>query len=217
MLHRCQDLTAQGTQSKLSGRQEAHLVSQLHSGEYSTREVADLFKIGPLHRVPGDRTPTTRSTRRRHAAAPTADRRRPGQVFRSPHPSGTPAHRRAHGPSNSGRDGCTARRHVAKMRRHNRTQPVDPTTHCVESRPIRDPCLPRRRPIRGKNGRDQLMILDEAGTTGERVGSTPSSPANKPLYSPVGPVSTEPNERQGARRTPSARITVAEPAWRGCG
>ena len=35
-----------GKQPKLSSRQEAHLVSLLHSGEYSTREVADLFKIG---------------------------------------------------------------------------------------------------------------------------------------------------------------------------
>ena len=35
-----------GKQPKLSSRQEAHLVSLVHSGENSTREVADLFKIG---------------------------------------------------------------------------------------------------------------------------------------------------------------------------
>ena len=35
-----------GKQPKLSGRQEAHLVSLVHSGEYSTREVADLFNVG---------------------------------------------------------------------------------------------------------------------------------------------------------------------------
>ena len=35
-----------GKQPKLSGGQEAHLVSLVHSGEYSTREVADLFNVG---------------------------------------------------------------------------------------------------------------------------------------------------------------------------
>ena len=35
-----------GRQPKLNHRQEAHLVSLVHSGEYSTAEVADLFGIG---------------------------------------------------------------------------------------------------------------------------------------------------------------------------
>jgi DNA invertase Pin-like site-specific DNA recombinase len=35
-----------GKQPKLTRRQEAHLVSLLHSGEYSTAEVADLFGVG---------------------------------------------------------------------------------------------------------------------------------------------------------------------------
>ncbi len=35
-----------GKQPKLNRRQEAHLVSLMHSGEYSTAEVADLFGVG---------------------------------------------------------------------------------------------------------------------------------------------------------------------------
>ncbi|MDQ2849421.1 MAG: recombinase family protein [Actinomycetota bacterium] len=35
-----------GKQPKLTRRQEAHLVSLIHSGEYSTAEVADLFAVG---------------------------------------------------------------------------------------------------------------------------------------------------------------------------
>src|SRR5699024_3800729 len=35
-----------GKQPKLNHRQEAHLVSLVHSGEYSTAEVAELFGIG---------------------------------------------------------------------------------------------------------------------------------------------------------------------------
>jgi DNA invertase Pin-like site-specific DNA recombinase len=35
-----------GRQPKLTRRQEAHLVSLVHSGEYSTAEIADLFGIG---------------------------------------------------------------------------------------------------------------------------------------------------------------------------
>lgn len=35
-----------GKQPKLNRRQEAHLVSLVHSGEYSTAEVADLFGVG---------------------------------------------------------------------------------------------------------------------------------------------------------------------------
>ena len=35
-----------GKQPKLNRRQEAHLVSLVHSGEYSTAEVADVFGVG---------------------------------------------------------------------------------------------------------------------------------------------------------------------------
>jgi len=35
-----------GKQPKLNRRQEAHLVSLIHSGEYSSAEVADLFGMG---------------------------------------------------------------------------------------------------------------------------------------------------------------------------
>ena len=35
-----------GKQPKLNRRQEAHLVSLVQSGEYSTAEVADLFGVG---------------------------------------------------------------------------------------------------------------------------------------------------------------------------
>ena len=35
-----------GKQPKLNRRQEAHLVSLVHSGEYSTAEVAELFGVG---------------------------------------------------------------------------------------------------------------------------------------------------------------------------
>ena len=35
-----------GKQSKLNRKQEAHLVSLVHSGEYSTLEVAELFGVG---------------------------------------------------------------------------------------------------------------------------------------------------------------------------
>jgi DNA invertase Pin-like site-specific DNA recombinase len=35
-----------GKQPKLSRKQEAHLVSLVHSGEYSTLEIAELFSVG---------------------------------------------------------------------------------------------------------------------------------------------------------------------------
>jgi DNA invertase Pin-like site-specific DNA recombinase len=35
-----------GKQPKLNRRQEAHLVSLVHSGEYSTLEVTELFGVG---------------------------------------------------------------------------------------------------------------------------------------------------------------------------
>ena len=35
-----------GKQPKLNRRQEAHLVSLVHSGDYSTAEIAELFGVG---------------------------------------------------------------------------------------------------------------------------------------------------------------------------
>lgn len=42
-----------GKQPKLSRKQEAHLVSLVHTGEYSTLEVAELFGVGrsTVHRA----------------------------------------------------------------------------------------------------------------------------------------------------------------------
>ena len=44
-----------GKQPKLNPRQEAHLVELLHSGEYTTAELGDLFGAARFHRLPGDR------------------------------------------------------------------------------------------------------------------------------------------------------------------
>jgi hypothetical protein len=49
-----------GKQPKLSRKQEAHLVSLVLSGDYSTLEVAELFRVWPLDGLPSDRTPTDR-------------------------------------------------------------------------------------------------------------------------------------------------------------
>jgi len=50
-----------GKQPKLNGKQEAHLVSLVHSGEYSTLEVAELFGVG--------RSTLYRAIERQHIAA----------------------------------------------------------------------------------------------------------------------------------------------------
>lgn len=50
-----------GKQPKLSKRQEAHLVSLIHSGDYSTAEVAELFGVG--------RSTVYRAIERQRAAA----------------------------------------------------------------------------------------------------------------------------------------------------
>lgn len=55
-----------GKQPKLNRRQEAHLVSLVHSGEYTISEVADLFGI---HRLPRHRTATHRGMSR-HQSTP---------------------------------------------------------------------------------------------------------------------------------------------------
>jgi hypothetical protein len=74
-----------GKQPKLSKRQEAHLVSLIHSGDYSTAEVAELFGVGrsTVYRA----IERQRAAAQRHVAAascPTA------RGSRMPHPSGTP-------------------------------------------------------------------------------------------------------------------------------
>ena len=50
-----------GKQPKLSRKQEAHLVSLVHTGEYSTLEVAELFGVG--------RSTVYRAIERQRAAA----------------------------------------------------------------------------------------------------------------------------------------------------
>lgn len=76
-----------GKQPKLTHRQEAHLVSLVHGGEYSTAEVAELFNVGSSTRLPGDRTPKPGSPRRPRRRA-TLNRRPASHM---PHPCGTPA------------------------------------------------------------------------------------------------------------------------------
>jgi putative polyketide hydroxylase len=73
-----------GKQPKLSRRQEAHLVSLVHSGEYSTAEAAELFGVGrsTVYRLPGHRTPTDRSEGRRRGC---------GFESLTPHRAGRPA------------------------------------------------------------------------------------------------------------------------------
>jgi DNA invertase Pin-like site-specific DNA recombinase len=81
-----------GKQPKLNRRQEAHLVSLVHSGEYSTLEVAELFGVGrstvyraPLNANGSRRRPTSRKRRRGTEATLW---RRPSRIR---HPSGTSA------------------------------------------------------------------------------------------------------------------------------
>jgi DNA invertase Pin-like site-specific DNA recombinase len=81
-----------GKQPKLSSRQEAHLVSLVHSGEYSTREVAELFKIGRSTCTGRSKANNTKHSQA-SAAVHNADRTHPGRASGSPHPSGTPAPR----------------------------------------------------------------------------------------------------------------------------
>ncbi len=80
-----------GKQPKLNRRQEAHLVSLVHSGEYSTAEVAELFGVG--------RSTVYRAIERQRIAAKAASRTRlrdadtsPRRPSRIRHPRGTPAH-----------------------------------------------------------------------------------------------------------------------------
>jgi excisionase family DNA binding protein len=79
-----------GKQPKLNRRQEAHLVSLVHSGEYSTAEVADLFGVGrsTVYRaierqgIAAKAGLAEATSRRRHPTAPAS---------RIRHPRGTPA------------------------------------------------------------------------------------------------------------------------------
>lgn len=57
-----------GKQRKLNRKQEAHLVSLVHSGGYSTAEVAELFGAGQIHREPRHRTLSNAIERQRFAA-----------------------------------------------------------------------------------------------------------------------------------------------------
>ena len=78
-----------GKQPKLNRRQEAHLVSLVHSGEYSTAEVADLFGVGrsTVYRaIERQRIAARPASRKQHRDADTRPRRRPA--------SDTPAGRR---------------------------------------------------------------------------------------------------------------------------
>ncbi len=52
-----------GKQPKLNPRQEAHLVELLHSGEYTTAELGDLFGAARFHRLPSRRTQQDRQNR----------------------------------------------------------------------------------------------------------------------------------------------------------
>jgi DNA invertase Pin-like site-specific DNA recombinase len=61
-----------GKQPKLNRRQEAHLVSLVHSGEYSTLEVAELFGVGrsTVYRaIERQRVDARAASRRRHRGA----------------------------------------------------------------------------------------------------------------------------------------------------
>ena len=80
-----------GKQPKLSRKQEAHLVSLVHSGEYSTAEVAGLFGVGRSDGLPRHRAPTDLGqgwNRRSILAALNVPRRRLSRIRR---PTGTPA------------------------------------------------------------------------------------------------------------------------------
>lgn len=78
-----------GKQHKLSRRQEAHLVSLVHSGVYSTLEVAELFGRRPFHRLPSDRAAThgDEGRARQRLDTPLTP---PDVGVRNRHPRGTP-------------------------------------------------------------------------------------------------------------------------------
>ena len=78
-----------GKQPKLNRRQEAHLVSLVHSGEYSTLEVAELFGVGrsTVYRaIERQRVEAEPASRKPHRGADTSSRRR---LSRIRHPCGT--------------------------------------------------------------------------------------------------------------------------------
>jgi hypothetical protein len=80
-----------GKQPKLNRRQEAHLVSLVHSGEYSNLEVAELFGVGrsTVYRaIERQRVEARPASRRRHRALTPCSRRRPSRIR---HSCGTPA------------------------------------------------------------------------------------------------------------------------------
>ena len=79
-----------GKQPKFNRRQEAHLVSLVHSGEYSTLEVAGLFGFGrsTVYRaIERQRIKARDGLAEAHRSADTGSGRRPS---RFQHPCGTP-------------------------------------------------------------------------------------------------------------------------------
>lgn len=79
-----------GKQPKLTRKQEAHLVSLVHSGDYSTREVAELSEsAAPRSTAPSSVNASKREPdSRRRRSAEINSRHRPS---RPGHPGGTPA------------------------------------------------------------------------------------------------------------------------------
>jgi len=72
-----------GKQPKLNRKQEAHLVSLVHSGEYSTLEVAEVFGVGRSTVYRANRPPTRRGQGRHRGSD--------GRALRSFHGAGRPA------------------------------------------------------------------------------------------------------------------------------
>jgi DNA invertase Pin-like site-specific DNA recombinase len=69
-----------GKHPKLNRRQEAHLVSLVHSGEYSILEVAELFGVGrsTVYRaIERQRSKPEQASRRRHPSADAGSQRQP--------------------------------------------------------------------------------------------------------------------------------------------
>ena len=87
-----------GKQPKLNRRQEAHLVSLVHSGEYSTLEVAELFGVGrsTVYRaIERQRVEAKANSRRRRRGTDGSPRRRLSRIRHPAGPSAPSAFRRA--------------------------------------------------------------------------------------------------------------------------
>jgi DNA invertase Pin-like site-specific DNA recombinase len=89
-----------GKQPKLNSRQETHLASLYAGGEYTTSELADLFRVGrsTVYRAPSAQ-PQPHS-QRPHRRRPVAPWRSPHRALsRRAHPCGTPRGRAARRPA----------------------------------------------------------------------------------------------------------------------